>query len=201
MKRLFASSAVVLTATLVATPLHAANEIRIIRGALVQRLNSDGDLTVDGTSGVRIDAVLDPHFNSINWDVCDRGCQPGAVIDIGAAYNAPFPPLRGSGQLTIRGQTYGLFDDAVADFEFFGTLVLPALTEQTPEPVEQSVPFTFSGSLQVPNQREPGTFDVFELRGSGVATATLERFPFVPGLWVVTNVRYDFVPRGDVIPR
>ena len=58
MERLLGSSVLVLT-TVFATPLHAApDEIRIVRGSLVQALDSIADLNVEGTFGVRIDAAL-----------------------------------------------------------------------------------------------------------------------------------------------
>ena len=48
---------------------------------------------------------------------------------------------------------------------------------------------------------EPGTYDVFELHESGVATVTLYSSSYGLMGWVVTSVRYDVVPRGDEIPR
>jgi len=87
-------------------------------------------------------------------------------------------------------------DDASADLLFDGAVVLPEFTDG---PVEVSAPFAFSGSLQVPNRHEPGTPDIFELSGSGVATVRLVQSAFFTG-WIVISVRYDFVPRAVVIP-
>ena len=202
MERLFGLSVLVLT-TVFATPLHAApDEIRIVRGSLVQALDSIADLNVEGTFGVRIDAALLFPFAFIGWFLCDdlRPCLPGDVISLRAAYGTQPPILTGSGQVTIQGQTHSLFDDASAALDFDGAFVLPEFTNTVTGTVELSAPFAFSGSLQVPNRHESGTYDVFELRGSGVATVTLVRHSFLPG-WIVASVRYDFVPRGDAIPR
>ena len=111
-------------------------------------------------------------FAFIGWFLCDdlRPCLPGDVISLRAAYGTQPPILTGSGQVTIQGQTHSLFDDASAALDFDGAFVLPEFTNTVTGTVELSAPFAFSGSLQVPNRHESGTYDVFELRGSGVAT-------------------------------
>jgi hypothetical protein len=85
-----------------------------------------------------------------------------------------------------------LFNEANADFQFDGAVVLPAFTAGQ---VEVSAPFAFAGSLQAPNLPEP-----VELHGSGVATVLVVLGPFHRG-WVVSSITYDFVPRGDVTQR
>jgi hypothetical protein len=185
-----------------AAPSQAAtDEVRIIRGFLSQLSDLNGDLSVEGTSGVRIDAALREHFASIRWDrICPYfPCLPGEVVSIGASYGPS--PVTGTGQVTMRGQTYGLWsgpDGADAQLEFDGAIVLPEFTSSGT--AEVSAPFAFSGSLQVPNLKEPGTYDVFELRGSGVATVSLSRSRFTGG-WIVGRVIYEFAPRGAVIPQ
>ena len=202
MKRLLGSSVLVLTIVF-ATPLHATrDEIRIVRGTLVQTLDSTGDLNVEGALGVKIDAALQSSFAFVGWFLCDnfRPCLPGDVISLRASYGTQPPILTGSGQVTIQGQTYSLFNDASAALDLDGAFVLPEFTDTVTGTVELSAPFAFSGSLQLPDRHKSGTHDVIELRGSGVATVTLVRHSFITG-WIVASVRYDFVPRGEVIPR
>jgi len=200
MKRLLGCSVLVLT-TVFAAPLHAMpDEIRIVRGTLVQATDLTADLNVEGTFGTRIDAALFFQYAFVGWFLCDdfHPCLPGDVISLRAAYGTHPPILTGSGQAVIQGQTYSLFDDASAALDFDGAFVLPEVTATVTGTVELSAPFAFSGSLQVPNRHRSDTHDVFELRGSGLATITLVRHSFLPG-WIVASVRYDFVPRGGVI--
>lgn len=199
MKRLLVGFSVLVLTTLFATLLHATDEIRIIRGSLVQPLDLTGELNVEGTSGVSIDAALNSVFATPSWGFCDlHPCLPGEVVSLHVSYGVSFPPFTGSGQLTMRGQTYSMFDEASATLQFDGEFVLPEFTDT--RTAELSAPFTFSGSLTVPNRHEPGTFDVFELHGSGVATVRLVPHQFITG-WVVASVTYDFVPDENVIPR
>ena len=181
-----------------AAPSHAAtDEVRIIRGSLYQPSDSTGDLSVEGTSGVRIDAALNGRYAGIGWDYrCPYvPCLPGDVVTLRAVYGVGV--LTGSGQVTIHGQTYSLWspDGADAQFEFDGAIVLPEFTSSGT--AEVFAPFAFSGSLQVPN-KEPGTYDVFELRGSGMATVFLSRSR---NGWIVGGVIYEFAPRGAVIQK
>ena len=202
MERLFGLSVLVLT-TVFGAPLHAApDEIRIVRGTLVQDLGLTGVLNVEGTFGVRIDAALNFERADIGWGVCDLlPCLPGDWTSLSAFYGTQPPNFAGSGQVTVQGQTYSLFDDAIAErLVFDGAFVLPEFTNTVTGTVEVSAPFAFSGSLQVPNRHESGTHDVFKLRGSGVATVTLLRHSFLTR-WLVVSVRYDFVPRRELIPR
>ena len=177
-----------------------AHEVRIIRGTLSQPADFTGDLSAEGTSGVRIDAALNGLHAGIAWDrICPYvACLPGDVVSLGAGYGSGI--TTGSGQITIHGQTYSLWspDGADAQFQFDGAIVLPEFT--TSGTAEVSAPFAFSGSLQIPNPKEPGTYDVFELRGSGVATAFLSRSRNTGG-WIVGGVIYEFAPRGAVIPQ
>jgi hypothetical protein len=194
MKQLLGFSVFVLTSLLLA-PWHArADEIRIVRGSLAQPLNFVGQLDVQGTAGLRIQATLgDP---SLGWENCDvLTCLPGDVISLHAFSSAPFDTF---GQVTIHGQTYTFGSDngASANFGFAGSIVLPEFTGTREATL--SVPFTFSGSLQAPNRHEPNTSDVFELHGSGVATVYLVWDLYGSQGWVVTFVTYDFEPRGDV---
>lgn len=170
--------------------LHAADEIRIVRGTAFQPLNFVGDLSLQGTSGLRIDATLGDSSGS-TWRFCELlACLPGDVIDIGTAYNS-FGNV--FGQVTIQGQTNTLgFQGAFVELNFDGTIVLPEFTDTT---VDVTAPFTFSGSVEVPDRHEPSNSEVFQLQGSGVATVTLVRNLFFTG-WVVSSVTYDFVPRG-----
>jgi hypothetical protein len=184
-----------------AAPSHAqADEVRIIRGTLSQPADFTGDLSVDGTAGVRIDAALNGLHAGIDWDrICPyTTCLPGDVVSLGAAYGSGI--TTGSGQVTIRGKTYSLWipDGANAQLEFDGAIVLPEFTSSGT--AEISAPFAFSGSVQIPNPKEPGTYDLFELRGSGVATAFLSRSPYTGG-WIVGGVIYEFAPRGAMIPQ
>jgi hypothetical protein len=101
------------------------------------------------------------------------------------------------GQVTLQGQTYS-FENAEASAELVfdaGSIVLPQLTDTYL--VTLSVPFTLSGSVQVPNRHEPDTYEFFDLYGSGVATVTLVRH-LNTGDWIVSNVTYEFEPRHDV---
>jgi len=177
-----------------------AQEVRILRGTLSQGADITGELSVDGTSGVRIDAALSGTHGSLAWDhVCPYvACLPGETVSLRSSYGPGV--LTGSGQVTIHGQTYSLWapDGAIAQLEFDGAIVLPEFTSSGT--AELSVPFAFSGSLQIPNQKEPGTYDVFALRGSGVATAFLYRNYFTMG-WAVGGVIYEFAPRVVVIPQ
>ena len=201
MKRLLGVSVLALT-TLFAPPLHATTDaIRIIRGTLVQPTDifgGSGALEIQGTAGVSIDATLFSFFAFLGWDVasfCERrACLPGEVMSIRAVYASSLP---GSGEVTIHGQTYSLWtlDGAGAELDFDGEFVLPEFTDAAR--VELSAPFTFSGSLQIPNRQEPGTYDVFELHGSGVATVLIARNMFTGG-WYVLNVTYEFLPPGNV---
>jgi hypothetical protein len=198
MKRMLACSVVVLTTFAVAA-LHATgDEIRIVAGTHQQPLDLTGTLHVTGAAGVRIDAALDPTVASFGWGFCDLApaCAPGDVVSLRSFYGAHPAIFTGSGQVKVRGRTYSLFDEAVAEFQFDGAFVAPAFTDA--DRTEVSAPFAFSGVLQVPSQREPGAYDVFELHGSGVATALLSRSLYHAG-WVVNAIRYDFVPRGNVI--
>ena len=186
-----------------AAPSHAAtDEIRILRGTLYQLSDSRGDLSVEGTSGLRIDAATDGLRAGIDWDRrCPYvPCLPGEVVSIGASYGPN--PGTGTGQVTMRGQTYSLWrgvDPAFAQLRFDGAIVLPEFTSSGT--AEVSVPFAFSGSLQIPNPKEPGTYDVFELRGSGVATAFLSQNPYTKVGWIVGAVIYEFAPRVSVTPQ
>jgi hypothetical protein len=177
--------------SLFVAPLPAVgDEIRIVRGTVFQPLSFFGDLNIQGTSGLRIDATLGGSSGSF-WSFCDIvACLPGDEIDIGIEYNF----LDVFGQVAIQGQTYTLTDGAFLQLRFDGTTVLPEFTDT--DIVEVTAPFTFSGSLQVPDRHEPGTSDVFELQGSGVATITLEPNQFFTG-WVVGSVTYDFVSRPE----
>jgi hypothetical protein len=185
-----------------AAPSHAAtDEVRIIRGTLTQSVDITGQLSVDGTSGVRIDAALESRYASLAFhNQCGLvGCPAGDVVSIDAGYGTGV--LTGSGQVTIHGQTYSLWsvDGADAQLQFSGAIVLPELTGS--RTAEVSAPFAFSGFLEIPNPREPGTYDVFELRGSGVATALLAADRFNAGRWKVDAVTYEFAPRVVVTPQ
>src|SRR5262245_39075904 len=192
MKRLLGISVLVFTAVL-ATPTHAiADEVRILHGTLRQRLSANGDLHIQGTSGLRIDASLSFAFGSFGWRRCELApvCLPGEVVSLRSDYLGD-PFFGGSGQVTIQGKTYSLFNEAIANLHFDGAVVLPAFIDF--QPVEVFAPFAFSGSLQLPNMPEP-----VDLHGSGVATVLLVRSVFHMG-WVVVSVTYDFVPRGNPI--
>ena len=191
-----------------AAPSHAASdEVRIIRGTLTHSRDITGELSVEGTSGVRIDAALPSRWSSLRWDTqCGTiGCLTGDVVNLGASYGFTDADLGGLiigvGQVTIRGQTYSLWvpggGGARAQLQFDGVLVMPEVTSDT---AYASAPFAFSGSVQIPSQREPGTVDVFDLRGQGVATALLSRDRFNAGRWHVDSVTYEFAP-GAVIPQ
>lgn len=201
MKRWLGFSVLVLT-TLFATALRArSDEIFIIGGSLFQPLGSTGILNVEGTSGLRMDGALSDEFASLPWRFCDRlPCVKDFEISLRSSYGTRPPIFTGTGEVTLRGKTYDLWtlDGASADLSFDGTLVLPEFVEG---PVEVSAPFTFSGALQVGSRSEPGSFDVFQLGGSGVATVTLVHNPFTGTSWVVASIRYDFAPGGGVIPR
>ena len=195
--------------SLVSLPLFAASshamaqDVRILRGTMSQPGDFTGDLSVEGASGVRIDASLDGRHATLAWDrACHYfGCQPGEVVSLGAAYGGA-GVLPGSGQVTIHGQTYSLWSPggANAQFQFDGAIVLPDFTSSGT--AELSAPFAFSGSLQIPNAKQPGTYDVFNLRGSGVATAFVSsRGPYVRDAWTVGGVIYEFAPRVVVTPQ
>lgn len=199
MKRLLAAS-VLVSATLFAIQLHAAaNEIRIISGALQQGLHGTGTLNILGTSGLRIAATLNFNFGSFGWHGCENVpiCLPGDVVSLRADYAVQPSIFMGSGQVTTRGRTYSLFDEATAQFHFDGAFVAPEFTDD--QTVQVSAPFAFSGALQVPNRQDPNIYDVFNLRGSGVATVTLIRSIYTPSWWIVGGVTYDFVPRSNMI--
>jgi hypothetical protein len=199
-KRLLSRSVLVsatLFAILVPTRLHAtATEVRILQGSLVQSQDLTGHLDIEGTSGLRMDAALIARYASIDWGFCDlHPCLPGDSISLRSGYGVSFNPLTGSGQVTLSGQTYDLFTDAPAYFEFDAGIILPELTDG---PVQLSTPFTFSGTVEVPNKHdESGGSDVFQLSGSGVATATLVRSIYTES-WIVASVTYDFTPRASV---
>lgn len=180
----------------------SADDSRIIRGTIFQVADSTGILSAEGTSGVKIDATFNGSYQGLAWDyVCPyTTCLPGDVVSLRSAYGTF---LGSSGQLKFHGQTYDLWfpDGLSASLVFDGVLVLPEFPDSFGG-TEVSVPFTFSGSIQIPNEQVPGTFDVLELHGSGVATAGLYRSPFnIEMGWVVGSVRYDFVPRPTDIPR
>ena len=190
-----------------AAPLHAVtDEVRIIRGTLTQSDGITGTLSVEGTSGVRIDAALNSRYASLRWaNQCGNiGCLTGDVVNLGSRYGFtgvdPGGLIIGVGQVTIRGETYSLWvpGGGGAQLQFDGVLVMPEVTSDT---AYASAPFAFSGSVQIPSQREPGTIDVFDLRGQGVATALLSRDRFNAGRWHVSEVTYEFAPRGAVIPQ
>lgn len=187
MKRLPGFSVLVLTILLL-TRLHATtDEIRVVRGTAFQPLFRGGDLSVQGTSGLSIDATTASSSEvGGTWIHCDNipACLPGRVLDIGSSYS--LATLRG--QVTIRGKTYAL-GDASLQLTLDGAIVLPEFTDDV---VEVTAPFTLSGSLRVPSRHEPGTFEVFELQGSGVATVTLSPNPFFFMGWLVSNVTYEF---------
>jgi hypothetical protein len=193
MKRLLVGLSVLVLTTAVRIPLHADNEVRIIHGTLSQTRDSTGYLNIEGTSGVRIDATLDAHFAGIAWDyVCPyRACLPGEVITLGAVYGTGV--FTGSGEVTLRGQTYSLWTGSELDaaFQLSGSFVLPEFTDDVTAVV--SAPFTCSGFVQVPSRIAPPTNEVFELVGSGVATVLLVNDPYIGG-WVVVNVTYEFMP-------
>jgi hypothetical protein len=205
MKRLLGSS-VLASTTLLLTSLHAtADEIRVVRGTYFQTINTFGHLDVEGTGGLRIEIAQIPDFDAgLGWYECENlGCPPDDVVSLRA--HLTLPMLNGGvGEVTVHGQTYPfgtLFSPggARADLVFDpGTIVLPEFTDTAA--VTLSAPFTFSGSVQVPNRHEPATYDVFELSGSGVATVYLVRHIEGTG-WVVSNVTYDFEPRGNVTQR
>ena len=192
MKQLLGFSVLVLTSLLLA-PWGATAEVRVIRGSLAAPLNGPGHLNVEGTAGLRIQAIVND--SALGWELCDIStCLAGDVIGL----QALFGDVNVGGQVTIHGQTYTLnLWNASANFAFAGSIVLPEFTG-TPQ-ATLSVPFTFSGSLQVPNRQEPNTSDVFELYGSGVATVHLYwGYSYGPAdAWTVTFVTYDFEPRGD----
>ena len=205
MQRLLGGSRVLVVTTLivmalVSPRLHATtDEIRIVRGTLSQPNDSSGAFSVEGTSGLSIDAALDPHFASIAWSFCHlRPCLAGEELSLFAGYGAFI--FTGSGQATLRGQTYTLWtadaESADLGFEFDGAFVLP---EFTAGGAELTAPFTFSGSLRVPNGDELGTYEVVELHGVGVATVTLVPHPFTLTSWVVASVKYDFLPHANVL--
>jgi len=99
MKRLLGVTVFALTIPF-ASGLHATDEIRIVRGSAFQPLDSVGDFSAQGTSGLKIDATLLDSSGSV-WSLCDIvACLPGDVINIGIAY-ASFGNL--GGQVTIGG--------------------------------------------------------------------------------------------------
>jgi hypothetical protein len=200
MKRLLGFTVLVVTILLLKPFDATAADIRVLRGTYFQTINSAGHLSIDGTDGLSIDAFVPDSLAGLGWYFCENlGCQPGEVVSLRAYYTAPF---EAGGQVRIHGQTYtfGATDDASAIFEFDpGSIVLPEFTDTNM--VTLYVPFTFSGSLQIPNAHDPdAAADVFELEGSGVATVTLVRHLYT-GDWVVSNVTYDFEPRADVTRR
>jgi hypothetical protein len=192
-----------------AAPSHAAtDEIRIIRGSLYQSVDITGELSIAGTNGMSMDAALPSRWSSLWWDYqCNyAGCLPGDVVNLRSSYGFTDVDLSGLiigvGQVTIHGQTYSLWvpggGGARAQLQFDGVLVAPEMTPGTfGSTVEASAPFTFSGSVQLPNQKEPGAVDVFALRGQGVATVLLSRWRL--DTWHVSAVTYTFAPRGAVI--
>ena len=193
------------TATTTSTPLVSSakpQEIRISRGTFVQAADLTGRFDIGGTQGVEMEGTVSPHTASLPWEFCLRiGCEPGTVVDLRSGYGTRPPFFTGSGQVTLRGQTYSLWtgDEAFADFRFDGSVTLPALPATGS--VEVSTPFVFSGSLYVPSRLESGTYDVYALRGSGVATVLITRHPFgAPGV-AVGAITFNFEPRGDAIPR
>jgi hypothetical protein len=187
--------------TLVSTALHATtDDIRIVQGTLFQPNDLTGDLSVEGTSGLKIDAALAPHFSNPAWSFCHLyPCLPGDELSLFVGYGASI--FTGSGAVKLFGDTYPLWrgDAESADLalEFDGSFVLPELTDTGR--AELIAPFTFSGSLQIPNGEEPGTDEVVGLHGAGVATVTLVRHPFTLTTWVVASVSYDFLPHAKVI--
>jgi hypothetical protein len=193
---------VLVSAMLFTTPLHAADEIRIVYGTLFQPLDSTGVLSVEGTSGVRINAALSSPYATPRWkDQCYyHGCLPGDVVSLRVSYGA----LRydaGSGQFTLHGRTYSLWtpadDAAYAILSFDGAFVVPDLTEGVT--AQLSAPFAFSGFVEVPNRLDPHMSDVFELHGSGVATVTLYPHFFADQGWIVGSITYEFTPRGNTV--
>ena len=207
MQRLLRQSTVLVVTTLIATTLVSTqlrattDSIRIVRGTLFQPNDLTGDLSVEGTSGLKIDAALAPHYSFQAWSYCHLyPCLGGDELSLEAGYSSVPMFLTGSGQVTLLGETYPLWgepDSADLRLHFDGAFVLP---EFTGERTELTAPFTFSGSIRIPNEEELGTYEVFELYGAGVATVTLVQHPFGPATWVVASVRYDFLPRADVTP-
>jgi hypothetical protein len=202
MKRLLVRSRVLLVTTLIVVTLVSTlqattDSIRIVRGTLFQPNDLDGDLSIEGTSGLKIDAVLAPHVSSLAWSYCHLyPCLAGDELSLFSGYGAFV--FTGSGTVTWLGDSYTLWTGPDSDFrfEFDGVFVLP---EFTGGPAEVTAPFTFSGSLRVPNGEETGAYEDFELYGAGVATVTLVPHPFTLTTWVVASVRYDFLPRADVM--
>jgi hypothetical protein len=184
----------------VATSPATADESRIIRGSIDQVADSIATLSMLGTGGVKLDATFNGSYGGLFWDyVCPyTTCLPGDVVSLRSSY-ASF--LGSSGQLTVRGQTYDLWYPygLRAQLVFDAAIVLPEFTESGT--AEMSVPFTFSGSIPIPNEEDPGTSDDLELYGSGVATAALYVNPYTFAGWIVGSVRFDFVPRQTDIPR
>src|SRR4029453_18163839 len=122
MKRLLGFSVLVLTAVSATSVKATTDEIRVGRGPPVQPLNRDGDINVEGTSGLRIDATLEVSVAIQAWASCElHPCQPGDVVSLRTGYGAHPAVFTGSGQVTLRGQTYSLWDDATADLLFDGT--------------------------------------------------------------------------------
>jgi hypothetical protein len=205
MNRLAGISVLVFT-TLFATQLLATpHEIRIIRGTFVQPAEFTGRFALDGTAGLAMEGTVSAHSAGLPWEQCFRfACLPGDVVTLQSSYGTVPPVLTGSGLLSLLGQTYGLWTpgEAFANFGFHGAFTLPALPPITElGRAEVSAPFTFSGFLYIPSRFEPGTYDVHELHGSGVATATIERHPITVASWVVGSISYEFEPRGDAVVR
>lgn len=190
-----------------AAPSHSATDtVRIIRGIVFQSDGLTGTLNLEGTSGVSIDATVPSRWSSLRWaNQCGTiGCPTGEVVNLGSSYGFTDADLGGLtigvGQVTIRRETHSLWvphgGGARAQLQFDGALVMPEVTSDT---AYASAPFAFSGSVQIPSEKEPGTVDVFDLRGHGVATALLSRDRFNAGSWHVSAVTYEFAAR--VIPQ
>ena len=204
MKRLFGAS-VLASTTLLLTPMHAtASEIRVVRGSFSVFINTFGNMNLQGTDGLKLEVDQIPDFDSAGpWYECEIGCL--GAVDLGSRVMLPLFQ-GGTGQVTIHGQTYpfipflpsgGGGPSARVDLAFeTGSIVLPEFT--TDRLVILRVPFTLSGSVQIPNRQEPDTFEVFEVHGSGVATVYLIWAYWGQDGWSVRSVTYDVEPRGDV---
>jgi hypothetical protein len=162
---------------------------RILSGQLVYDRAADiYSIDLKGTQGLRVDVEVidDLAFFGPRSDCTP--CNPGGGR---VRVAATLVDSSVAGRIDLRGKTYVLGtgpSDPVAALEFSGEGVV--LPPPTPEPVQLTAPFQFTGRVAVP--QADGSTDIHFMTGQGVATLNFETLDFAPELWQTTRAVYEF---------
>jgi len=169
-------------------PGGVAKTITILSGALSGTRGRSVNVNLRGTSGLSIDV-----YNEEPVDYECEPCESGASIRVDARLMSIFGTAR------LHGREYPLnanFGPSYANlFVAGGSVIVPPLTGA--ESAMASAPFTLGEGTEIVVTNDDGTSGHYALAGSGTATLTFARNPFISGVWSITNETYTFQKRSE----